>query len=196
MDNGLIPLDPRPNRSDAVKNHELLLQTAQRLFAEEGVEAVTMSAIARAAHVGKGTLYRHFPDKAAVCHALLDQEQKDLQERTLRRMRGHPDSVHDNLRWFVEQVLQFVIQNDALLCEASNHASVSILQHPAHLWWRQTILGLLSSSDVTGDPDYAADTLYLLLDVQTIRFQRYLLGYDTSRVLDGLLETIDRLLRS
>ena len=114
MNDNLLPLDPRSSRSDAVKNHELLLQTAQRLFAQEGVEAVTMSAIARAAGVGKGTLYRHFTDKAALCHALLDQEQKDLQEHTLRRMRNHPEAARDNLRWFVEQVLLFVTHNEEL----------------------------------------------------------------------------------
>ncbi len=86
-------------------------------------------------------------------------------------------------------------RNDAMLCEASNHMSVSILQHPGHLWWRQTIHGLLQEIAPPGDLDYTADVLYVMLDVQTLRFQRYTLGYDLERILDGMVTTIDRLLQ-
>ncbi len=184
----------RPTRSDAIKNHALLLETARTLFDREGVESVTMSAIAREAGVGKGTLYRHFADKSAVCLALLDQEMRDLQERTLRRLRHHEDA-YANLLWFMEQVVRFVMQNDALLCEASSHSAASILSHPAHIWWRNTIHGLLQHLHVSGDIDYLADALYVLLDVQTLRFQRYTLGYDIPRILDGMAEVVARLAR-
>ena len=194
MTDDLMQPDPGPQRADAVKNRERLLETAQRLFAEQDVETVTMTAVASAAGVGKGTLYRHFSDKAELCHALLDQEMHDLQERALRRIRNHPGTPEANLRWFVEQVMRFVYGNDALLCEASYHAGVSILQHPAHLWWRQTIHGLLRQLDPPGDLDYSADVLYVMLDVQTQRFQRHTLHYDLERILRGLMATVDRIL--
>ncbi len=192
MDNLIMP-DNRHPRADAVKNRALLLQTARRLFREIGVADVTMSAIAQEAQVGKGTLYRHFADKSELCVALLDEDQRDLQARTFLRLQtdGNP---RDKLHWFLEEVVTFIEANFALLCEASNHASVSMLAHPAHAWWRQTISALMGQCGFRGDLSYASDVLYVLLDVQTLQFQRNALGYDVERIIRGLRSTADRLL--
>src|SRR5262245_32542619 len=101
MNDNLLINEPQPSRADALKNRALLLETAHRLFAEQGVENVSMTAIADAAGVGKGTLYRHFENKADLCHALLDQETRDLQERSLRRLQNMGDPL-DDLAWFLE----------------------------------------------------------------------------------------------
>lgn len=45
---------------------------AIRMFGEQGYEATTMRAIARAAGVSPGLLYKYFPNKRAVVHALYD----------------------------------------------------------------------------------------------------------------------------
>ncbi|MBZ0294073.1 MAG: TetR family transcriptional regulator [Anaerolineae bacterium] len=185
----LLPHDSQPTRADAIKNRMLLLETAQRLFSEQGVSEVTMTAIADAAQVGKGTLYRHFQNKAELCHALLDQEMRDLQERSLRRMRSHENPL-ENLEWFLEQVLLFVVQNEEFLSIQVTDENVQMLNHPAHLWWRQTILGLLRQIAPNQDVDYLCDMLYVMLDVHTICFQRHSLGYDTPRIITGLIATV------
>ncbi len=59
--------ETRKPRSDAAANHQLLLGAARELFAQQGASA-TMDDLARAAGVGVGTVYRHFPNK----HVLLD----------------------------------------------------------------------------------------------------------------------------
>lgn len=181
MDDSLLqPVPPLP-RSDAVKNRALLLQTARSLFAQQGVDAVSMSAIAEAAGVGKGTLYRNFDNKAQLCHALLDEEMLALQQRALLRLRQQGDPRAD-LAWFVEEVARFAVHNTDLLQAGPG----LMLAHPAHLWWRQTIRALLLRAGFSGDPDYFADVLYMLLDVQTISFQRRVLGYDAERIVAGL----------
>jgi AcrR family transcriptional regulator len=185
--------DNQPTRADALKNRALLLETAGRLFAEQGVGTVSMTAIAEAAGVGKGTLYRHFDNKTALCHALLDQEMRDLQERALRRLRVYDDPLAD-LRWFVGQVIRFVNANADLLCVQAGTETAAAFEYPAHLWWRQTIRGLLGRIAPPGDLDYLADVIYIMLDVRTIDFQMNTLGYDLDRVESGLLTTIDRLL--
>jgi AcrR family transcriptional regulator len=193
MDNPLIlPDDSRPTRSDAVKNHALLLETAQRLFAEQGLEAVSMSAIAEAAGVGKGTLYRHFKNKSDLAHELLDQDMRDLQMRALRRLRGHHAPL-DDLAWFLEQVVRFVDRNEGLLCVAAG--DLSLLDTPAHLWWRQTIRGLLNrvQPPLATDLDYITDMLYVMTDVRTLRFQKRALSYDANRIIDGLKMTLELL---
>ena len=58
----------RPQRADARRNHERLLEAARELF-EEGADT-SMEAIAKRAGVGIGTLYRHFPKRIDVVEAV------------------------------------------------------------------------------------------------------------------------------
>jgi AcrR family transcriptional regulator len=196
MDDNFILIGQRSTRADAVKNHDLLLETAARLFAEQGVESVSMSAVASAAGVGKGTLYRHFPSKEALCNALLDAQQRELQDKTLARLRETP-CASDNLRWFLGEVALFVLRNADLLTPGSDVT----LAHPAHYWWRHTIRGLLNSATQAHpsqsqplDLDYTADVLYMMVSVQAIHFQLRALRYPSERIIDGLLTTLERLL--
>jgi AcrR family transcriptional regulator len=63
-------------RADAARNHESLLAAAAHAFATADGEP-SMRAIARAAGVGVGTLYRHFPTREALVNAVYeDQVQK------------------------------------------------------------------------------------------------------------------------
>jgi AcrR family transcriptional regulator len=55
----------RPLRADARRNRERVLKAARSVFAEYGLDA-QMDDVARAAGVGVGTVYRHFPTKEAV----------------------------------------------------------------------------------------------------------------------------------
>ena len=180
-------------RSDAVKNRALLLETARRLFDEQGVDAITMSQLAEAAHVGKGTLYRHFADKTALCHALLDDDQRRLQEDTLRRLRQNPDAL-DNLLWFVEQAMAFTFRNAPLLCVQSQ--PTGSLEHPAHWWHRQTIRGLITQINPPNDHDFLADQLYILIDVHSLYFLNHVRGYTPRVIQDHLFATIRSLLQS
>ncbi len=63
---------PRPLRADARRNRERILAAAQAEFAVSGGEA-QMDAIAARAHVGVGTVYRHFPTKEALVTQLVRQ---------------------------------------------------------------------------------------------------------------------------
>ncbi len=193
-DSVLIQEQAGPSRADAVQNRILLLSTAQRLFAAQGVESVSMAEVARSAGVGKGTLYRHFRNKSELCLALLDQDQRSLQDRTLARLRAVHDPL-ENLRWFMGEVVAFVERNDTILAEASA-AGFSSLEMAAHLWWRQTILGLLRQTRPAPsfDVEYMADLLYIMLDVRTLHFQRYTVGYPTQRILNGLNTLLSRLI--
>ncbi|MFI7005273.1 TetR/AcrR family transcriptional regulator [Streptomyces sp. NPDC050145] len=56
-------------RKDAQRNRELVLAAARQVYAEQGVEAA-LDVIARRAGVGNATLYRRFPDRAALIEAV------------------------------------------------------------------------------------------------------------------------------
>ncbi|MEU0038524.1 helix-turn-helix domain-containing protein [Streptomyces sp. NPDC006333] len=63
----------RPARADARRNRDRLLATARDAFAAT-TETVPLDAIARAAGVGIGTLYRHFPTREALVEAVYAAE--------------------------------------------------------------------------------------------------------------------------
>jgi AcrR family transcriptional regulator len=71
-------------RADAARNRERVLRAAARLFAEAPGREITMEEIGAAAGVGKGTLYRRYPNVASIAVALLDEHERDLQDRLLR----------------------------------------------------------------------------------------------------------------
>jgi len=75
---------PPPGRADAARNREKVLAAARRLFDERGVANVTIDEIARSAGVGKGTVFHRFGDRAGLVMALVDDEERALQERILR----------------------------------------------------------------------------------------------------------------
>jgi AcrR family transcriptional regulator len=74
----------RAERCDAVLNRRRILCAARRLFAERGAAGVSMDAVAAAAGVGKGTVFRRFGDRSGLTAALLDEEMRDFQDAFLR----------------------------------------------------------------------------------------------------------------
>lgn len=179
--------EPRRKRSDSARNRERVLETAQHLFAERGIEAVTMSAIAEAAGVGKGTLYRHFPNKTQLLQQLIDADQRSLQNRTLQHLSVHASDPAGCLDWFLAEVVTFISRNQLLFFGQMGDLSISLLDHPAHTWWRLTIRGLLTRLRPAIDLDYATDLLYLLLDPRTIHYQKLRHGYDDEALIRHLV---------
>jgi AcrR family transcriptional regulator len=68
---------PPAGRADARRNRELVLRTAVRVFAEDGLE-VSLGRIAQRAGVGAGTVYRHFPSKEILLEAVLAEHIESL----------------------------------------------------------------------------------------------------------------------
>jgi AcrR family transcriptional regulator len=64
------PPPGRPLRRDAQRNRDAIIAAARQLFCDHGLEA-PLEQIARQAGVGIATLYRHFPNRAALLDAVL-----------------------------------------------------------------------------------------------------------------------------
>jgi AcrR family transcriptional regulator len=65
--------EERPLRADARRNRERILEAARYACAEHGT-SVQIDDVARAAGVGVGTVYRHFPTKDALIEALVAEK--------------------------------------------------------------------------------------------------------------------------
>ncbi len=67
-------------RADARRNHAAVIAAAKELFADQGLDA-QMPDVAKAAKVGVGTVYRHFPNKDDLIAALVAERFERLAEK-------------------------------------------------------------------------------------------------------------------
>ena len=95
-------------RADAVRNRAAILEAAKQLVTEQGAE-VAMGEIGRVAGVAVGTLYRHFPNKAdllaAVVNEYVEALADDAQKAWERVDAGRAD-VDQELLGFLERALE------------------------------------------------------------------------------------------
>ena len=71
------PRKPRAPRADALRNRERILEVAKQAFARHGANA-SLDDIAKQVGVGPGTLYRHFPTRAALLQEVYRAELEKL----------------------------------------------------------------------------------------------------------------------
>ncbi|WP_436788791.1 TetR/AcrR family transcriptional regulator [Yinghuangia sp. YIM S10712] len=71
---------PRRPRADAVRNRARLLAVAEEVFGEKGTSASTEE-VAKAAGVGIGTVFRHFPTKESLLEAVFVEHLRGVAER-------------------------------------------------------------------------------------------------------------------
>ncbi len=81
----LLPLadGSAPERADAARNREALLQAADELVDHCGVDGVTMDAVAARAGVGKGTVFRRFESREGLMGALVNRSETEWQARVI-----------------------------------------------------------------------------------------------------------------
>ncbi|WP_405886147.1 helix-turn-helix domain-containing protein [Streptomyces longwoodensis] len=87
---------------DAARNHARLLDAAARTVREQGLKHLTMEAVATAAGVGKGTVFRRFGDRAGLLQALLQHS-----EDTFRAAHLSDPAPADSRDEAIEQLCAF-----------------------------------------------------------------------------------------
>ncbi|MEV1246212.1 TetR/AcrR family transcriptional regulator [Nonomuraea sp. NPDC050022] len=81
----------RKPRTDAERNRARVLEVACELFAERGDE-VQMAEVAKAAGVGIGTVYRHFPTRQALIEAVTEQRFAEILAYARTECLPNPDT--------------------------------------------------------------------------------------------------------
>ncbi len=92
-----------PQQARSRERFNQILDAAAELFAEVGYESVTADEIAARANTSVGGLYRFFPDKLAVFHALVDRYLNQLRE--LFTMLHTPETAQLPLEVYIGQVV-------------------------------------------------------------------------------------------
>ncbi|WP_216208012.1 TetR/AcrR family transcriptional regulator [Amycolatopsis aidingensis] len=180
-------------RADAARNRARVLAAAERLFAERGAANVTMDEIAREAGVGRGTLYRRYPDRAAIAVALLDEHERALQEQLLR---GEPPlgpgaPPAQRLAAFYAAMVGLLDRHGHLVLGAE--VGHSRFGTGAYGFWRAHVRALAVQGGAP-DPDALADVLLAPLAPELFRYQREQAGLDLDRITATLRTLATRLL--
>ncbi|MCC7070132.1 MAG: TetR/AcrR family transcriptional regulator [Deltaproteobacteria bacterium] len=159
------PEAPR-ERADAVRNRARILAAARTMLRRMPADALCMDALCAEARVGKGTLYRRFVDKAALLHALLDEDERLLQEDVHASFQGSARGAQARrqLCELLEKLHRFVLEHADLVAaaEASARPSARLASAP-YAWRRDLLVILLERTGVT--PRLAAEHLAELLIV-------------------------------
>jgi AcrR family transcriptional regulator len=156
---------PRPERADAARNRARVLAAAERLFAARSAGEVSMEDIAREAGVGKGTLYRRYPDRAALAVALLDEHERRLQEQLL----GGPPPLGpgappaQRLAAFYAAMVELLARHLDLALAAETGAAR--YRTGAYGFWRAHVHALLAAAGIADPDDVLAELLLAPLAV-------------------------------
>ncbi|MFE3073390.1 TetR/AcrR family transcriptional regulator [Streptomyces sp. NPDC059247] len=188
------PVAPR-RRADAERNRAQILTAAERLFAEQDPRTVTMDRIAKAAGVGRATLYRSFPDPSSVAVALLDEHERRLQGQLIY---GPPPlgpgaPAGERLAAFYLAMLDLLERHLPLALGAETGAAR--FRTGAYGFWRVHVRTLLVDHGVR-DPDPLIDIALAPLAPELFQFQRHQLGLSTDRIGHSLAGFARELLRS
>jgi AcrR family transcriptional regulator len=160
-----------------------------------------MDAIAAAAGVGKGTLFRRFGDKAGLAVALLDERERELQQAILSGpaplgpgVGDPPPPPADRLRAFVRAYLDYALAHLDLLRMSETAAPGARYRIGAYRFWHRHLAILLAGVDPRGDADAVAHALLAPLAAEHLCAVLPDLGAD--RVRAALLTLVDRVVTS
>lgn len=181
-------------RADAARNRTRLLEVAARLAEESGAARLTMEAVANAAEVGKGTVFRRFGDRTGLLMALLDHHERELQAAFLT---GPPPLGPDappveRLRAFGVAVIRHGHTHRDLYL-AANADAVRRHTSPATLLRLSHLCMLLRRARVPGDGELLAQTLLGYLDITLVDHLVTRRGMTLERVEAGWGDLVGRL---
>jgi AcrR family transcriptional regulator len=140
-----------------------VLDAAATLFSRHGVAGVSMDAVAAAAGVGKGTLFRRFGDKAGLAAALLNDRERALQEAIIGGPAplgpGDPDRPPppgDRLRAFVTAYLEYALSHLDLVRMSETASPAARYRIGAYRFWHRHAALLLAAARPGCDADALA----------------------------------------
>jgi AcrR family transcriptional regulator len=202
---GLFQWHRRHERRDAAEHRQRILEVAQRLFAEHGVDAVSMHQIAIAAGIGQGTLYRRYAHKGELCMDLLHERYERFMEEVSAELAAKATSpALERLDGVLTKIVALLEEQGAMLepvtgtgmrdaqCNESDISRhISYQRSPWYLWLHGLLARLLTEAVERRelaplDIPYTVDSILTAFHPQFYRFQRQERGFSPERILQGL----------
>lgn len=190
----LLPLlgSPPPERRDAARNRERLLDAAKALVEQHGARGVTMDAVAHAAGVGKGTLFRRYESREGLMAAILNHSETEWQSQVIS---GPPPlgpgaDPWDRLLAFGRTRLDTTLLHADLIREAGRTGARA---RGAYSFAATHVRYLLTELAVTGDLPLLATALLAPFELPILDQQVNLDGFPVDRVYEGWVDLARRI---
>jgi AcrR family transcriptional regulator len=173
----------RKPRVDAERNRGVVLLAAARLFdAADDPERVSMSDIAAAAGVGKGTLFRGFGDRLGLILALVEQRNASLYADFTARMAAEQATPAERVLSALEALLTFKTENRALMLALENGGNGSPYAAVMYDQWHAQLTGIVTEARGPHDAPFLAHALLAAVRSDLIEYLRD----EPGRVRSGL----------
>ncbi|CAJ1226577.1 HTH-type transcriptional regulator [Levilactobacillus zymae] len=186
-------------RRDARANREKILTVATTLFAQQGVANVGMKELAEAAHIGVGTLYRNYPNKGALCMALI----RDEMERYTTRENAYLDTTTDDPQTQLVTILQgyldvriahedffAIIESETTPLEFTQLLQTPIYHDRIALLIR--VLHRTQPESSAGYLQFEADTVAAMLRSRVFAFERHQRHLSSQDLLTYILKLLNQ----
>ena len=92
-----------------MEKSDKIIQSAMKLFIENGVQATPMSAIAKAADTGMGTIYNYFPTKEELINAIYLYIKKN--ETNSLKLPFADESIKRRFDYFFAALIRYFLDN-------------------------------------------------------------------------------------
>jgi AcrR family transcriptional regulator len=183
-------------RADAARNRARLLEAAARLVEEHGVAKVTMEAVAAAASVGKGTVFRRFGDRTGLLMALLDHTEQRFQTAFMSGPAplGPGASPVERLHAFGCRALRQTSEQLDLYLAAEPDASRRFNAAPYRVRFMHVCM-LLRQVGPSADTELLAQTLMGYLEPALVHHLTRQRGMSLQRLESGWHDLVDRSIR-
>jgi AcrR family transcriptional regulator len=147
-----------------------------------------MDAVAAAAGVGKGTVFRRFGDRAGLMRALLDEHEAAFQEGVIRGEAplGPGAPPVDRLSAFGRARFDLLERHGLMIAaaEASERGDARF-DFPVYVFYRSHIAMLVREANADCDADYLTEALLAPLSATQYVYQRRARGMPQERIAEG-----------
>ncbi|MGW0157780.1 TetR/AcrR family transcriptional regulator [Mycobacterium sp. NPDC003323] len=158
-----------PQQQRAREMRRRLLDSTRTLIAKRGIGNLNTQAIADTAHVSIGTVYRYFPDRAAILAELVDEATRDISFELVRGVSAAMDRDVPDAALIVVDTLTTAYEKHAPILQAALTSSSfdipAYLNHTAMDEIERSLLPLGSAIPGRARPDLDAEQLQDLVFV-------------------------------
>lgn len=143
------------NGRDPDRTRKAILEAAKELIASEGVDAVSVSSVARLANVNRGTAYLHFKDREELMDATISSVVTELSS-VIRKVSSHIQDWAPNDDSVMEAIAKTLGNNTTLVKVVLQEMIMGETAHTDELWeiWDDGLKSLRDHPNVSDNVDY------------------------------------------